>query len=143
MSGGPSCSYTNVLMNVANEEEFDEAFLLELDAAEAAAVANRVSGTNTAPLSPQRDATGAPPDRTLEQGCSTRTRSTQRALHHGTARGMNLSWRVDSISVRDDDAAAEGSAEERIGEVRTPTGGSVSVVYNHECPWSIGLSPGL
>lgn len=106
-------------MKIANEEEYDEAFLLELDAAEAAAIANRASSTNPAPLGPQRDAAGAHPySSTLEHGCSTRKRSTQRARDHGTVSGMHLSWKVGSIAVRDDDAAAGRSTEERIGEVR-------------------------
>jgi len=103
-------------MDAGHEEEFDEAFFLELDAAEAAAVASRASSTRQ-----QRDAAGVTSDRGLEQGCSTRMSSTQRACAHGTASGVNLSWKVDSIAVRDDDAVAEESAEERIGEASSPT----------------------
>lgn len=121
-------------MDVAYGEEFDEAFLLELDAVEAAAVQhfrarNDVvvpAGSSTSNAGPieqhgqQRAAahkTLLPGSVMLEQGCSTGKSIKPEGCHPEASNVACLyRWAVDSITVQDD-AAAEGSAEDRIGRV--------------------------
>lgn len=117
-------------MDIAYGEEFDEAFLLELDAVEAAAVqhsharrditvsAGRASNT----FEQHRAAAQKPPNSTvmLEQSRSTgRSLKPATTCHHEAPNIAGLyRWTVGNISVQDD-AATEGSAEDRIGQVHT------------------------
>lgn len=117
-------------MDVACGDEFDEAFLLELDAVEAAAVQRShashdvtPSTLNDAGVEPQRNqrvSAHAHPHSSamLEQSCSTGRSLKPVACPHEAASIVGLyRWTVGSISVQDD-AAAEGSGEEGIGQVK-------------------------
>lgn len=117
-------------MDVSYGEEFDEAFLLELDAVEAAAVqrsraqpdidASSINGTSEQHGQQRVAAPTTPSDSVmLAHNRSTGTSSNPTACHHGTSNAVGLyRWTVENISVRDD-ASTEGSAEGRIGQVRT------------------------
>lgn len=105
-------------------EEFDEAFLRELDAVEASAVQHSHTLNDSAPAvsstsndTKQRAAAQTPRDSAmLQQSCST-GRGFKPACHHEASNIADLyRWAVDDISVLDD-AATEGSAKDRIGQV--------------------------
>lgn len=124
-------------MDVAYGEEFDEAFLLELDAVEAAAVqrSHARQGVPPTPGSTSGSSNGTQHGQRLlvpaaqttseqttsdsvvfEQGCSTGNSSNPVVcLHSEDMMGGLHRWKVDRISVQDD-AIPDGS-EDRIGQV--------------------------
>lgn len=117
-------------MDVACGEEYDEAFLLELDAVEAAAVQHSRAQIGVVPAASnasngtieqrghQRAAAQILPGSVmLEQGCSTGESSKPGDYHTEASNIVCLyRWAVENIFVQDD-AAMQGSAEDRIGKV--------------------------
>lgn len=93
-------------MDVAYGEEFDEAFLLELDAVEAVAVQH------------SHDQRGSTISSNLQPSCST-GRSKLAPCHQEASSIVGLyRWMVENISVKDD-AGTEGLAQDNnnIGKV--------------------------
>lgn len=107
-------------MGVADGEEFDEAFLHELDAVEAAALqhSRAPAGSSTSYNEiEQRAEAGTPSDSSmLEQSCSD-GRSLKTTRHDEASSNVDVyRWAVGDISVQDD-AAMDASASDRIGQV--------------------------
>eukprot|EP00903_Cladosiphon_okamuranus_P013714 g12770.t1 len=124
-------------MDVANGEEFDEAFLLELDAVESAAVQHSLAPPLPAGAGGERglailQKAEGPVEQHAQQRAAAQALRGSVMLDQGGSTGEDSNpgdsppeaantgcfyvWAVENIFVQDDAAAIDGSAEDRVGQ---------------------------